>query len=79
MELNLSEHAYKRTQNGKQRIFQLWSYPLMKELSWRTEISENHQWKLVINNPISIFTLSHLLTNASVDKQGDCYPELQIH
>nr|KAF6443750.1 family with sequence similarity 217 member A [Molossus molossus] len=28
LELNLSEHAHKRTQNSKQGIFQLWSYPL---------------------------------------------------
>lgn len=51
----------------------------MKGLSWRTEISENHQWKLVINNPISLFTLSHSLTNASVDKQVGSYPGLQMH
>uniref|UniRef100_G3TP38 Family with sequence similarity 217 member A n=1 Tax=Loxodonta africana TaxID=9785 RepID=G3TP38_LOXAF len=28
LELNLSEHAHRRTQNSKQGIFQLWSYPL---------------------------------------------------
>ncbi|TKC40399.1 hypothetical protein EI555_019239, partial [Monodon monoceros] len=30
LELTLSEHAPKRTQNSKQGVFQLWSYPLNK-------------------------------------------------
>nr|XP_012422792.1 PREDICTED: protein FAM217A isoform X1 [Odobenus rosmarus divergens] len=81
LELNLSEHAHKRTQNNKQGIFQLWSYPLNEGSTM-----ENRDFKKsvvetgfnVANNPMRLFTLNPSLTSASVNKQVGSYPGLQI-
>ncbi|CAD7673917.1 unnamed protein product [Nyctereutes procyonoides] len=81
LELNSSEHAHKRTQNSKQGMFQLWSYPLNEGSTM-----ENRDFKKsavetgfnVTNNPLRLFTLNHSLTSASVDKQVDPYPGLQM-
>ncbi|XP_036299789.1 protein FAM217A isoform X3 [Pipistrellus kuhlii] len=81
LEINLSEHAQKRTQNNKQGIFQLWSYPL-KEGS----IMDNRDFKKpsmeigfnTTNNPIRLFTLNHSLTSAPADKQVGSYSELPM-
>ncbi|XP_019524041.1 PREDICTED: protein FAM217A isoform X2 [Hipposideros armiger] len=61
LELNLSEHAHKRTQNSKQEIFQFWSGPLNEGSTMETRL----------------FTLNHSLTKASVDKQAGSYSGLQ--
>ncbi|XP_006158817.1 protein FAM217A isoform X2 [Tupaia chinensis] len=74
LELNLSEHAHKRTQNGKQGIFQLWSYPVNEGSAM-----ENREFKKsstetgfnVTNNSTRFFTPSH-----SFDKQVGSYPGL---
>uniref|UniRef100_A0A452UXD6 Family with sequence similarity 217 member A n=1 Tax=Ursus maritimus TaxID=29073 RepID=A0A452UXD6_URSMA len=81
LELNLSEHAHKRTQNSKQGIFQLWSYPLNEGSTM-----ENRDFKKsavetgfnVNTNPMRLFTLNHSLTSASVDKQVGSHPGLQM-
>nr|KAF6505078.1 family with sequence similarity 217 member A [Rousettus aegyptiacus] len=39
LELNLSEHAHKRTQNSNQGLFQFWSYPLNEGSTMETRIS----------------------------------------
>ncbi|XP_008574652.1 PREDICTED: protein FAM217A isoform X2 [Galeopterus variegatus] len=81
LELNLSEHAHKRTQNSKQEIFQLWSYPLNEGST-----IENREFKKspmetgihVTNNPTKLFTLTNSLTSAAVDKQVSSYPALPM-
>ncbi|XP_069349614.1 protein FAM217A [Eulemur rufifrons] len=81
LELNLSEHAHERTQNSKQGIFQLWSYPLNEGSTM-----ENKEFKKssvetgfnVTSNPIRLFTLNHSLTSASADKQVCLDPGLPM-
>nr|XP_012623848.1 protein FAM217A isoform X2 [Microcebus murinus] len=71
LELNLSEHAHERTQNSKQGIFQLWSFPLNEGSTM-----ENKEFKKssvetgfnVTSNPVRLFTLNHSLTSALADK-----------
>ncbi|XP_037699419.1 protein FAM217A isoform X2 [Choloepus didactylus] len=80
LELNLSEHAQERTQNSKQGIFQLWSYPLNQESTL-----ENRDFKKssvetgfnVTNNAIRLFTLNHSLTSTAADKQVGSHPGQQ--
>uniref|UniRef100_A0A8C9E629 Family with sequence similarity 217 member A n=1 Tax=Phocoena sinus TaxID=42100 RepID=A0A8C9E629_PHOSS len=80
LELTLSEPAPKRTQNSKQGVFQLWSYPLNKGSA-----TENRDFKKpsvetgcnVTSNHIRLFAVNHSLTSASVDKPVGSYPALQ--
>ncbi|XP_071469752.1 protein FAM217A [Marmota flaviventris] len=73
LELNKSERAHRRTQNSKQKLFQLWSYPLNEGSTM-----ENREFKQstmetgfnVVNNPIRLFTLNHSLTSTPADQQA---------
>ncbi|XP_071067191.1 protein FAM217A isoform X2 [Dasypus novemcinctus] len=79
LELNLSEHAQKRTQNSKQGIFQLWSH-LNEESTMENKDFKKSSVETgfnVTNNSIRLFSLNHSLTSASVDKHVDSYPGLQ--
>uniref|UniRef100_A0A8C9A9B6 Family with sequence similarity 217 member A n=1 Tax=Prolemur simus TaxID=1328070 RepID=A0A8C9A9B6_PROSS len=72
LELNLSEHAHERTQNSKQGIFQLWSYPLNEGSAMENKEFKKSSMETSFNvtsNPIRLFTLNHSLTSASADKQ----------
>uniref|UniRef100_G1M2J7 Family with sequence similarity 217 member A n=1 Tax=Ailuropoda melanoleuca TaxID=9646 RepID=G1M2J7_AILME len=81
LELNLSEHAHKRTQNSKQGIFQLWSYPLNEGSTMENRDFKKSAGETAFNvstNPMRLFTLNHSLTSASVDKQVGSHPGLQM-
>ncbi|KAM7099601.1 protein FAM217A isoform 2-T2 [Molossus nigricans] len=81
LELNLSEHAHKRTQNSKQGIFQLWSYPLKEGSSMDNRDFKKPSMEIgfnTTNNPIRLFTLNHSLTSAPADKQVGSYSELPM-
>ncbi|XP_049730590.1 protein FAM217A [Elephas maximus indicus] len=80
LELNLSEHAHRRTQNSKQGIFQLWSYPLNEGNTVESrdfKISSVETGFNVSGNPMRLFALNHSLTSAVVDQQAGPYPGLQ--
>ncbi|XP_006766481.2 PREDICTED: protein FAM217A isoform X2 [Myotis davidii] len=79
LELNLSEHAHKKTQNSKQRTFQLWSYPLKEGSTIDNRDFKKPSMEIgfnTINNPIRLFTLNHSVTSAPADKQVGSYSEL---
>ncbi|XP_076999600.1 protein FAM217A isoform X2 [Tamandua tetradactyla] len=80
LELNLSDHAQKRTQNSKPGIFPLWSYPLNEESTMENRDLKKSSMETgfnVTNNPIKPFTLNHSLSSVSVDKQVGSYFGLQ--
>ncbi|XP_004598684.3 protein FAM217A isoform X3 [Ochotona princeps] len=77
LELNLSEHAQKRTQNCKQGVFRLWSYPLhegstMENREFRASAVE--AGSRGSSNPISLFPLNHSLPSASAEKHLESVP-----
>ncbi|XP_015988073.2 protein FAM217A isoform X1 [Rousettus aegyptiacus] len=81
LELNLSEHAHKRTQNSNQGLFQFWSYPLNEGSTMETRDFKKSSLETglnITNNPIRLFTLNHSLKSAAVDKQVVSYPGLQM-
>ncbi|XP_016057358.1 PREDICTED: protein FAM217A isoform X2 [Miniopterus natalensis] len=79
LELNLSEHAHKRTQNSKQGIFHLGSYHLKEGSTMDNRDFKKPSMEIgfnTTNNPIRLFTLNHSLTSAPADKQVGSYSEL---
>lgn len=79
--LNLSEHTHERTQNSKQGIFQLWSYPLNEGSTIENRDFKKSSMEIgpnVTNDTIRLFTVNHSLTSVSVDKQVGSYPGLRI-
>ncbi|XP_058411336.1 protein FAM217A [Diceros bicornis minor] len=81
LDLNLSDHAHKRTQNSKQGIFQLWSYPLDEGSTMENRALQKSSVETgftITNSPIRLFTLHHSLTSASADKQVGSHPGLQV-
>ncbi|XP_062040163.1 protein FAM217A isoform X2 [Lepus europaeus] len=79
LELNLSEHAHKRTQKSTQEIFQFWSSPLNEGSTMENREFKNSSLETgcqVNSSPIRLFTLNHSLPRASVDKQVGSFPRL---
>ncbi|XP_020030591.1 protein FAM217A isoform X2 [Castor canadensis] len=82
LEPTSSEHVHKRTQNSKQEIFPIWSYPLKKRsvMENRELIKSSVETGLnVSNNSIRLFTLSPSLSSSPAEEQAACYhPELPV-
>ncbi|XP_070634573.1 protein FAM217A [Bos indicus] len=79
LELTFSEFVPQRTQNSKQGLFQLWSYPLSEASTTELrdfKISPLETGCKVTNNPMRLFGVNPV-TGASVDTQVGSHPALQ--
>ncbi|XP_010831063.1 PREDICTED: protein FAM217A [Bison bison bison] len=79
LELTFSEFVPQRTQNSKQGLFQLWSYPPSEASTTELrdfKISPLETGRNVTNNPMRLFGVNPL-TGASVDKRVGSHPALQ--
>ncbi|XP_065769040.1 protein FAM217A [Muntiacus reevesi] len=81
LELTFSEFLPQRTQNSKQGLFQLWSYPLSEASAVGLrdfKVSSVGTGCDMTNNPIRLFGVKPPLTSASVDKLAGSCPALQV-